>query len=247
MEILDGRIANEYDALTDMGHDDFKAIYTWQSNHMKYPSIYAVITELLNQDVTGEIEPMTEYMRHTLKALNYFIRSQFDGYEFKRISSSSGLNPLTEGRKTLSELRSMDIGYVGVASGISGLLKLDNKNLRVKLFQYSRDGSLADKRNWMDLATFKEMTSWLSGEKAYPEILNKIDNSYFGAESIFKLASTFRDKLFVGIKGGRNALEHMNNEEIIGKRWQIKLKSTSNQWLSGSEFVEILQNKGIAF
>jgi len=78
-EILDAKTLNEFDEL-HVKSSDFKALITWQKNEIgNIPSIADIIEKILEDESKGKIDPIPEYTRHTLKALNSFISNDFSG------------------------------------------------------------------------------------------------------------------------------------------------------------------------
>ncbi len=110
---------------------NFKTLLTWQRNNLdETPSIMQIIEEILIEESKGIIEPLPEYTRHTLKAFNMFIASDFSGYDYEKGSTaSSSDNPLTEKRYSISQLQKENKGYVGVAKGVSGLIRMDEQSI----------------------------------------------------------------------------------------------------------------------
>lgn len=107
----------------DVQDGDSIQIGTWKENDQGYPSVYTLISELLRDEAGGRTEPIPEYTRHTLKALNAFICNDFQGYYYKnhkKPTSIGGLNPLAEGTENIQLLLGKTEGYVGVRFGING-------------------------------------------------------------------------------------------------------------------------------
>ena len=109
----------------DVQDGDSIQIGTWKENDQGYPSVYTLISELLRDEAGGRTEPIPEYTRHTLKALNAFICNDFQGYYYKnhkKPTSIGGLNPLAEGTENIQLLLGKTEGYVGVRFGINGFI-----------------------------------------------------------------------------------------------------------------------------
>jgi hypothetical protein len=95
-EIPDAKTEKIFKELS-VHNSDFKIMVTWQKNEIdNMPSIAELIEKTLYDESKGIIDPISEYTRHTLKALNSFISNDFTGYEYERKTISSSLNPLTE-------------------------------------------------------------------------------------------------------------------------------------------------------
>ena len=78
-DILDGTTEKVFEELS-VKENDFKAVVTWQKNKIEnVPSISEIISKILDDESKGIIDPVSEYTRHTLKALNSFISNNFAG------------------------------------------------------------------------------------------------------------------------------------------------------------------------
>ena len=60
---------------------------------------------------------------------------------------------------------------------------------------------------------------------------------------IEKITETFKDKVFVGIRGGMGRLEDLSWEEIHNRTWEIKSEQRSNEWIPGSQFLQVIKTK----
>jgi len=164
-----------------------------------------------------------------------FIESNFMGYEFERRSEKSVLNPLTEGTHTIEELKNLPDGFVGIQHGISGLLSIPKHDLKNRKFQFSTQ-NMEDRRNWLKLDTFISLVAWVL-EGTIPDI--KWDNR-FPFETVEKIAGSFKEKVFIGIRGGEKKLSSMGWDEIIDRSWEIFSEERSKDWIPGDEFLEII-------
>ena len=219
--------------------DDFKVMVTWQKNKIAgIPSIASLIEKILVDESMGRLDPIPEYTRHTLKALNSFISNDFTGYDYERKNSSSGLNPLTENRLSISEIKLKNKGYVGVKSGIRGLLRMEPGDIKKYKFQYTSQ-SMANKRNWMDIKTFQNIIKWSLDR----EIVDIDWKGSFNSEWLYKIASDYKKRVFIGIKGGEKALRKLTIKEIKGKEWGISTEKSTSQWIEGTLFCDILKKK----
>lgn len=232
----------EYSNL-EVGEGDFKSIVTWQtceanSSGIDYPSISKIIVGILEDEGRGIIEPIPEYTRHTLKAFNQFILNNFSGYDFDS-SSGGGINPLTENQYKIEKLKTLQEGYVGIKNGLSGLLQMDNKKLLSHKFQYST-ADMQAKRQWLGIDTFNKVIDWrLHGT---PGDINW--DAKLPASVLYDIARDFGQSVFIGIRGGENALRQMNIDEIKSKRWSISSSKGSPNWIEGNVFYNTLKDKG---
>lgn len=226
----------EFDRLSVKGQDK-QILMSWQKSSGG-PSIVTAIQNILASEASGAIDPIPEYTRHTLKALLSFIQNNFSGYEYERETSKSILNPLTEGEYRIEELNKKESGFVGVQHGISGLLRLSPGELKTRKFQFAKE-SMEGRHNWFNLEDFKKLISWRL-ESKIPDISW---DSRFPFDVIEKITEDFKDKVFVGIRGGMERLEKLNCDEIKNRQWEIKSKQKSKEWIPGNEFLQVVQRK----
>lgn len=162
-DMLDPKTESVFNEL-NVQTGDIKAVVTWQKNEIDdIPSISTIISNILEEESKGLIDPLAEYTRHTLKALLSFISNDFSGYEFEHDNQNkSGANPLTEKRLSTNEVLMTNKGYVGVQGGIRGLLKMEKSKLSIYKFQYTTQNMLY-KQNWMEIEVFQKIANWLLG------------------------------------------------------------------------------------
>ena len=197
-EVLDPKSEEIFDELS-VEDDDFKAIVTWQRNRIdNVLSISDVISKILNDEMEGIIDPVPEYTRHTLKALNAFILNNFAGYDYDRPESATGVNPLTEEQLSIDKLADKSIGFVGVKGGIRGLLKMKKGKIRTHKFQFSSQ-DMSDKPQWLEIRTFNDIIKWILNN----EIRDIEWQGRLHADSLYRIAKDFKEKIFIGIKGGK--------------------------------------------
>lgn len=220
--------------------NDKKIMLTWQRNGQRLPSIMGILAKLLKMESQGLIAPIPEYTRHTIKAFCNFIQDGFEGYVIKR--SSGGVNPKSGLPLDLDTLLTWDEGFVGVGNGIAGLIRMDIDTLKAFSFQNTKE-DMSDNSNWMSIAVFKAIVNW--------RLDGKTPNTFewsgaYKSDVLYALASAFGSRVTIGIQGGSRALESMDNSKIAATRWNILPASekSSNNWISGEEFVAILNTKG---
>jgi hypothetical protein len=188
---------------------------------------------ILEDEQRGRIEPLSEYLRHTLKALLVFIHNDFAGYPFASPAGSSGLNAATSEVIGLNEIRRKAGGYVGIQWGENGLLQLTSADLQARRFQYSEQE--VESKNWIELKRFLNIVDWLLG-KCVPEITWE---GQFPAAVLLRIARDYEDRVYIGIRGGERELASMNKEEFLRKNWKIGPPKTSPRWIAGSHFYTI--------
>ena len=223
--------------------NDFKMIVTWQKSEGDFPSISNIIESLLKDEWLGNIDPIPEYTRHTLKALKHFILNDFTGYEYERSTSSyTGENPLTEDRHNVYVLWDKTEGFVGVQNGIGGLLRrMSIGQIKTHSFQYTTS-DMSNKPGWLEIDFFNKVTKWLINNE---EVDIKWQGTFY-SDVLFRIAKGFNDKVYIGIQGGENALKNMDNDKIRDKRWKIDhTKGPTNNWIGGNTFFYLFEKKRV--
>ncbi|MBL0159926.1 MAG: hypothetical protein IPP47_22975 [Bryobacterales bacterium] len=193
---------------------------TWD-NGGSWPSVSRALGNLLAKEAAGDIEPLHEGTRHTLKALRRFIEDGFEGYPYERESASGGLNASTEATLLYDELKLRVGGWVGVRHGVGGLLRiLDEPGglaAYTRRFQYTTK-DMTTARYWMPLTTFMAVArldrpissvdlGWMDGDLDGP----------LPASLIHFVAVRAGAPFFVGIDGGAASLQAMDADLIVGK------------------------------
>lgn len=249
-EVLPPKTEKEYNSLkpTDIQTGDIKRLVTWQKSSVidsatgaEAPSIVGLLEEMLREEATGRIEPLPEYTRHTLKAFIMFINAGFSGYMYEPKARTGGHNQNTEGIKTYSGLLHEKFQYVGVQGGLARILQMDVDVLRSRTFQVSNRDVLKGARNWLTYAVFMEAARWRLHGSDVPQI--PWEDITLPAQTLYALAqSTGTDHLYIGIKGGINALAALTSGEIQDKRWQLVRsdKRPSYQWLTMKEYLKTI-------
>jgi hypothetical protein len=204
--------------------------------------ISKIIKEIIEQDYKCEIDPINDYLRHTLKAFSTFIEDNFSGYYFESSKNYGNMNPLSEGRKTLEQIKKDDdIKYIGVNYGIIGLLALTKDDIMTKSFQFTTD--VIDNYRWLEKDVFIKLCKYIICENFQEIDWIRHFNSRFPANIIYKIAINTNKDFYIGIKGGENALKSMENEDIEKNQWGLSLKKETTQWIEKEKFIEILNEK----
>jgi hypothetical protein len=231
----------ELDAVRQVLHQgDFATCVLWQSSGDTLPeiggyvSIVDIISDVLREESMGNIEPISEYLRHTLKAFIKFLKNDFSGYRYARPVGVGSMNQKALGRFAVKQLKNKNLGYVGVSGGLSGLLRYDVHELEAHEFQYATDDMSAE-RNWLPLEDFNKLASWLLGGPP-PEF--HWDGVY-SADSLLRIAEAY-PQVYIGIRGGEAGLRNLSTSEIAGKRWGVSEVRKSPQWISAGKYREIL-------
>ena len=66
----------------------------------------------------------------------------------------------------------------------------------------------------------------------------------FHSELLYKIANDYKGRVFIGIKGGEEALRNMETQVIKNKEWGISTEQSTAQWIDGTIFCNILKEKG---
>lgn len=223
---------------------DQKAILTWQKTQ-HFPSVNGVLESIIQKEHSGDIDPISEYARHTIKALRKFISDEFSGYEYEKDKKQSGDNPLTEERITMSEIFNKTNGFIGVKDGLSGLLRnLSDNSIAARTYQFTTQ-DMSTKSNWMPLSSFKTLMSFFANEQiefTWDQVFGK-SKIVLHSLLIFELAKRKGPPFYVGIKGGEQALLQFSVREIQEKRWGVSVDKETNQFVEKERFREILEGK----
>lgn len=221
---------------------DHISLMTWQRNEKGYPSIEAIIKSILQDEAMGEIEPMPEYTRHTVKALRSFICGNFQGYVYEKPERKGTQFPYVAALQLALKAK----GYVGIRGGIKALMRYSAGDLKQAQFQYDEcDEDTGRGYQWLPMDTFGQVYAWRLHGKS-PDIA--WDKQPLFAEQLYELSKSCGDqKLYVGMQGGAAALERMDNEKIRSATWPVTRADApaSTQWFALALLGEILARKGV--
>lgn len=243
-EFFSRKTEEEFESLAVRGND-FKVLAAWQKNSIdNIPSVSSILHEILLDESTGQIDPVSEYTRHTIKALLCFISNDFSGYDYEQSDQSySGDNPLAEGRFSVDDLMQKNEGYVGGNHGTGGLLSMTIEALKNYKFQYTTQ-DMENKRKWMRIYEFKKKVAWkLNGKSDNVAWEDKLSS-----DQIYQIAYDFNERVFIGIRGGEKSLSGMDADTIKKKAWQISMTNSSkrkSEWINGKLFCSILDKKNV--
>ncbi len=230
------RAAEEFENLK-IAKEDNRVLMFWQKSQ-ETPSIAGAIIDIIEKESIGSIDPIPEYTRHTLKALLSFIENNFQGYDYERPASKGMLNPLSEGKYTITDLKDKSKGFVGVQHGVSGLLSIEKHELQKRTFQFTTQ-PMENRHSWLPVVVFNDLVAWRLDGKI-PQI--EWDHT-LPFEIVDKIVDSFQGKVFIGIRGGLKRLEELNWEEITDRPWEILSKQKSNQWIPGDQFLRVVSEK----
>jgi len=240
---LHRQVQREYDSFdkTKLRSDDFLKLMTWQENNAGHPSINSLLESLLRDEAAGKTEPISEYTRHTIKALIMFIRGGFSGYDYERINIQNEVYHKIKANEILNKAS----GFVGIKSGITGLIGQSADEIKTNAYQYS-DSEIFVRPNWVSVNDFKQIYQWKTND--VPPII-KWDRTRLNAKGLYAVVSACSptQSLYIGIKGGLIALENMEAETIKESAWQLSAtdEPPNSQWISGKIFIKTLEAKGL--
>ena len=141
---------------------------------------------------------------------------------------------------SIKKLKFKNCGYVGVKGAMRGLLKMSSASIEKHLFQYSSQ-DMSKKANWLEIDTFNKLTAWILNNE-----ISDIDwKGLLPSKILYLISKDFGSKIFIGIRGGENALKNMSVDEIKNKNWNISTEKASKQWIEANQFCEIINNKNI--
>jgi len=214
------------------------------SQLVMWDDIREIIDEILTEESNGTIPPVAEYVKHTFKAFSNFIQEDFSGYYYERDDKRiGGMNPKAEGTKTFQDIKfDRKVKFVGVKDGIAGLLRLKPAEIQKKRFQYTAD-NMETNRNWIKKNTFANICDSIVNDNFTK--IDWIDGIKLSAELIYYLANYTKKPFFVGIQGGKNALQTMSAELIREKRWGLSRSEHTGQWINKDIFKEIIKDKNV--
>jgi len=242
----DGKDGGELD---DQVRDECKAfnqpegilkLMTWQRNNGEPPSVISLLEKLLSDESDGIIEPISDYTRHTLKALIMFIRGNFSGYDREKQKKQSGNFSKIKTHEIITKIS----GFVGTSGGLIGFIRQSTNGMKDVEYQYS-DSDNPPNANWISVDDFKQIYNWR--KNATPP--NFIwDRRYLRADILYDIVSACPlQSLYIGIQGGLDALKDMKPEEIKDQKWQLLTSDEppTKEWISGKDFLNTLDAKGV--
>jgi hypothetical protein len=185
------RVCRECDSVESMmvGTADKCISITWSYD------IFGIIENILSDERESKAEPISEYIKHTLKALNVFIQNEFKGYDYERRPPYTAKHPMM----SLNDLKAKKQGFVGIRYGIAGLIRTSRDIIATRSFQYD-DSSNVSRKNWVALKDFLVLAEWRINGNDLPEDFKwdiKLDSS-----SIYTVVSQLDNhRIYVGILG----------------------------------------------
>jgi len=243
----------EYKALEQIVEFPNKSsIITWSQ------TITKIINEIIT-DIELSLNKVIPTKTHLiLESLNAFIKDKYCGYNFvirKGVNGTRSNFP----RCTYSELKNKKHGFVGVALGTAGLLKMSKEEILSKGFQYD-ESTECDRQYWLHLNEFLNIANQKINGVTFPmRIINPIKtqkNSTRGSSSegymgkinsahIYSLVcQNDCGRIFIGIKSGERGFIDTPLQKIDKTSWQVTSgKQPNSQWISGDRYKVLYEKK----
>lgn len=225
------------------GDGDVATLMTWQPARDHEPSVVRLLQTLLEREGRGEIAPLSYDTRQSLLAFIDFARNEFQGYPYDRAVSTVN----TSQRRVSDLLRATEQLFVGVQYGMAGVLK---RAWRKPTFANAFLPVSETTRGWQYLALhdFQQLTRWAMDPDNQPLTGIKWAGKPFFTSQLSLVARAAGDTIFIGARGGLEAVRQMTPEELRQRRtWEISSTRRSGQWFSGTEFCAVLDSKGVSF
>ncbi len=223
---------------------DYAALVTWQPTNEHSLAFVEIVRAILGREGRGEIAPLSTEIRHTLLALIDFALGEFRGYPYARAIVNGAE---TTAQSVASLLQSEEVLYVGVQYGMAGVMR---QAWRKPGFANERLSTATTSNGWqyLPLKEFQALARWAMDPDNQP--LNGIawTGKPFWSPQMYLVAKAAGDGIWVGMRGGLEALKAMSAEEIRDRKfWEISDQRRTGQWFTGSEFCAVLEAKGLVF
>ena len=234
-------------ALDELGFaldgEDCAALVTWQPTREGTVSFIEIIRSVLQQESRGEIAPLSYDIRQSLLAFIDFALGEFLGYPYDR--PVDGETPSE--RRVADLLRSVEPVFVGIQYGMAGVLRRAWKNPGfvnevVPVSETSRGWQ------YLPLHDFKVLAEWAMSPETQSLSGIKWSGRPFWTPHLYLVAKASGSEIYVGMRGGIEALRRMAPDEIRQRRtWEVSDQKRSGQWFSGADFCAVLESKGITY
>jgi hypothetical protein len=229
---------------------DKKVMVFWNDTKEGTSSVQGIIGDILEVEGRGEINPIHEYTKHTLKGLITFIESNFKGYA-NPSRSSSGMPSRYDGFWDFDELvKNGDISsmYIGFAGGIPAVFRYSLDELKSRRYGYAR---VKHGDNWVDGAAMKRVLKWyVNNEKGSLQGDDLPLNCLYPVEVLRRLSVENYSDYCVGFTGGAAAMEKTTSEDLLqyggreGTLFKLnkctEVKDAKN-WIPLKDFIVLFQ------
>lgn len=228
---------------------DNAQLVTWQQADLDDAvSIIGILRDVLSDDAAGRISPLTYDMGQLIRAFIDFAENDFCGFAYERVTQKK-----VTGQRLVSDLlESSDNLFVGIQYGIAGLINRawHNSDFSNELL------SVSDQENgwqYLKLTDFQAVARWaMNPSDETAQLLASVQwrGMPFWIRKLYCVSKAAGDSIWIGMRGGIDALEAMSPEQIRSRRgWQIGTaqKGKSSSWFSGTDFCRVLERKGVTF
>lgn len=227
---------------------DHKALISWQpatSEESDTVSVVSIIREMMRDESEGLMAPISTVVRHALLSLVDFAMGEFQGFHYEKATSKKNSEPKT----TVAEVLSLSGDYfVGIQYGKAGILSRAWKNKEFIKTEVTLTED--DTRGWqyVPLNDFVALTKWCFEPETHSLEVLSWTGSPFATEGLYRVAKYGKSRMYIGIRGGENALRSLSPEQIDARTvWQLNMQKKSSDWLTCEEFCGILEEKGLRY
>lgn len=227
---------------------DYKALVSWQPatvENIGNISIVSIIREIIKQESEGMIAPLSTEVRHALLSLIDFVMGEFQGFHYEKAASQKNSEP----KQKVSDVLKLSGNYhVGIQYGRGGIVwkawrNQDFLNAEVTLTE-------DENRGWqyVPLKDFIALTRWSIEPDKHNLAELQWTGTPFGTDGLYKVAKFGAPIMYIGIRGGVNALNKMDPEQIKSRTvWQLSSQKKSSDWITCEQFCAVLEDKGIQY
>jgi hypothetical protein len=221
---------------------DEAVLVTWQPAREPVLSFVETLRGVLAREGRGEMAPLSYDIRQSLLAFIDFALGEFQGYPYER----AVVGPRETNQRRVGELlQAKETLFVGIRAGMAGVVRRAwrNPDFVTQQLQVSETP-----RGWqyLPLHDFKVLATWAMRPEAHALAGIAWSGKPFSTPQLYLVAKAAGDKLFVGMRGGLDALKRLTPAELRQSRmWEISDQRRGSQWFSGAEFCAALESKGI--
>lgn len=234
----------EEEAKGFINNDDVSTTVYWNTiADVKRTCLSDVFKNILIKESCGDIEPISWDTRQLLLSIINFSQNEFSGYSYERVISKGN----SEKMKLLDIFDLSENIYVGIKNGMAGLIRQSWRKSE-SINNYYSTSTTPKGWQYINSSDAKKIFKWAVDGDC--EGINEItwSGKPFFTDILYLIGQSLGDNIFIGIKGGLDALKNMNNDDILKRPgWEIANTKKSNQWFSGKQYVEVLKEKGIIF
>jgi len=223
---------------------DRAALITWQSTKEHPLAFVEMLRTILAREGRGEIAPLSSEIRHTLLALIDFALGEFRGYPYERAVVHGTETPT---QRVASLLESEEVLYIGVQYGMAGVMRRAWRNAGF-VNELLPTATTPNGWQYLPLKEFQSLARWAMAPDTQPLGSIAWAGKPFWTPQLYLVAKAASDEIWIGMRGGLDALTAMTAEEIRDRKfWEVSDQRRSGQWFTGSTFCTVLERKGLRF